>query len=71
MASVRSGVAPIMAMQLNTASKVKLKVRMALWQHVASLEGSTQRMQRGTYEEVEKRELGSVKTRWTLCWEIS
>jgi hypothetical protein len=43
MASARSGVAPIMAMQLNTASKVKLKVRMILCEYVASLEGSAQR----------------------------
>jgi hypothetical protein len=63
MASVRSGVAPIMAMQLNTASKVKLKVRMTLWQYVALLEGSTQRMQRGTHERLESGNLDDVKTR--------
>ena len=33
-----SGIAPIIATQLITASKVKLKVRMLLWQYVESSE---------------------------------
>jgi hypothetical protein len=53
-----------MAMQLKNASKVKLKVRMILWQHVALLEDSTrQRTQRGTYERFKSANLEGVKTR--------
>ena len=69
-----------MAMQLNTASKVKLlKVRMLLWQYVTSSERLNARAECGTYKklrgyciaELKSANLGDVKTEYTLCLGIA
>jgi phage terminase Nu1 subunit (DNA packaging protein) len=51
-----------MAIKPSTASKLKLKVRMSLWQYVPSLEGIPTRCERGI-PELKTANVEGVKTR--------